>query len=156
MKILFVCSGNICRSPMAAEYARQRVSQCGLSHIVVESAGTLGIVGAPASAEAVLAMAEKGFDLGGHRSRGVSRSDIRTSELVLVMDHRHLEEIERRYFVPDARIYKLRAFQVSPEPASGAPDLSDPIGRSLGYYRKRLIEIMDSVDNLIIHVRHME
>ena len=156
MKMLFVCSGNICRSPMAAEYARQRVAQCGLSHIVIESAGTLGIEGAPASSEAVLAMAEERFDLSAHRSRGLRRSDIRTSEIVLVMDHRHLDVIEQRFRTPQAQIFLLRAFEHGPHPAAGAPDLSDPIGHSLKYYRERFAEIMDSVDNLIIYIKHME
>jgi protein-tyrosine-phosphatase len=141
---------------MAAEYARQRVAQSGLSHVVVDSAGTLGIQGAPASREAVLAMGEKGFDLSAHRSRGLRRADIRTSEMVLVMDHRHLEEIDSRFHSPGAKIFLLRAFEAGPDPASGAPDLSDPIGTSLNNYRDRLTEIMDSVDNLMIHLKHLE
>jgi protein-tyrosine phosphatase len=47
VKVLVVCSGNICRSPMAAEYLRHRAAHDGLSHLVVDSAGTLGIHGAP-------------------------------------------------------------------------------------------------------------
>jgi protein-tyrosine-phosphatase len=156
MRLLFVCSGNICRSPMAAEYAAQRVAQCGLSHIVVDSAGTLGINGAPASKEAVLAMEEKGYDLSEHRSRGLRRADIRASEMVLVMDHRHLDEIEHRFYSPGAKILLLRAFETGPDPVPGAPDLSDPIGTSLNNYRDRLTEIMDSVDNLMIHLKHLE
>jgi protein-tyrosine-phosphatase len=47
MKVLFVCDGNICRSPLAAEYLRHRAVREGLSHVVVDSAGILGIEGAP-------------------------------------------------------------------------------------------------------------
>ncbi len=154
MKILFVCSGNICRSPMAEEYARQRASQCGMSHLVVESAGTLGIEGASASAEAVQAMAELGFDLSSHRSRGLRSEDLRTADLVLAMDHRHLEEIARRFRPGDTPVRLLRAFESGPDPAPGAPDLADPIGSPVAVYRKRLQEIIDSVDNLLIYLRH--
>ena len=63
MKALVVCSGNICRSPMVEAYLRHRLARSGLSHVVVSSAGTLGIQGAPASPEAIVAMEEIGIDL---------------------------------------------------------------------------------------------
>ena len=63
MKVLFVCSGNICRSPMAAEYFRARAADAGLNHIVADSAGLLGIEGEPASLEAIRVMRDAGLDL---------------------------------------------------------------------------------------------
>ena len=64
MKVLFICSGNICRSPMAAAYLRHVVSGSpGRRAVEVESSGTLGIEGAPASDEAIVAMEEIGVDL---------------------------------------------------------------------------------------------
>ena len=53
MKVLFVCDGNICRSPMAAEYLRDRAVHSGLSHLLVESAGIVGFEGSPAAPLAV-------------------------------------------------------------------------------------------------------
>ena len=154
MRILFICSGNICRSPMAAEYARHRASQTGLSHLLVDSAGTLGIEGAPASDEAVVTLRTAGLDLTHHRSRGLRKDDITRSELILVMEHRHLETLDRRFPSRERGIYLLRAFEDGPDPTLGAPDLDDPIGLSLDVYQARFEEIRTTVDHLMIHLRN--
>ncbi len=155
MRILFICSGNICRSPMAAEYARHRAAQVGLSHHLVDSAGTLGIEGAPASGEAVTVLHEHGLDLSSHRSRGLRRSDLTASDMVLVMEHRHLEELEDRFTERVGETYLLRAFEDGPDPTPGAPDLDDPIGLPLENYRARFAEIRTAVDHLMIHLRSL-
>lgn len=154
MRILFLCSGNICRSPMAAEYARHRAAQAGLSHLLVDSAGTLGIEGAPASREAVQVLREHGLDLSGHRSRGLRRSDITGFDVVLVMEHHHLEELYHRFPAPAGAVHLLRAFDDGPDPAPGAPDLDDPIGLSLETYKARFREIRTAVDHLMMHLRN--
>ena len=154
MRIFFVCSGNICRSPMAAEYARHRAAQAGLSHLLVDSAGTLGIIGAPASEYAVQVLRESGLDLTSHRSRGVRKNDMTDSDLVLVMEHRHMAELEHRFPRREGSVYLLRAFDHGPDPASGAPDLDDPIQQPLDDYRARFAEIRTAVDHLVIHLRN--
>ena len=154
MRILFICSGNICRSPMAAEYARHRASRTGLSHLLVESAGTLGIEDAPASDEAVETLAKIGLDLTHHRSRGLRRDDIARSELILVMEHRHLEVLDHRFPARERGVYLLRAFEDGPDPTLGAPDLDDPIGLSPDVYQARFAEIRTAVDHLMIYLRN--
>jgi protein-tyrosine-phosphatase len=154
MRILFVCSGNICRSPMAAEYARHRAAQAGISHLLVDSAGTLGITGAPASEAAVQVLREAGLDLTSHRSRGLRKSDMTVSDLILVMEHDHLAELEHRFPGREDGVYLLRAFDDGPDPAHGAPDLDDPIQMPLDDYRARFAEIRTAVDHLMIHLRH--
>jgi protein-tyrosine-phosphatase len=155
MRILFICSGNICRSPMAAEYARHKAVQSGLDHLVVDSAGTLGIEGAPASEEAVKTLETFGLDITSHRSRGLRKGDMKGADRVLVMEHRHLDELERRFPGWDRRVYLLRAFEESPDPIHGAPDLEDPIGHPMSYYRERFEEIRKAVDNLMLHLRNV-
>ncbi len=156
IKVLIVCSGNICRSPMVAAYLRQRLADSGLSHVVVASAGTLGIAGAPASVLATAAMADIDIDLRDHRSRALSEADLKTSEIVLVMDHGHLEFIAARY--PDGRDqrYLLRAFERGPEPSSEAPDLDDPIGSDLDVFREQRETIRVCVDHFVLHLRNAE
>lgn len=154
MKILVVCSGNICRSPMVAEYLKHRLSREGLSHVVVSSAGTLGIDGAPASREAIKAMEEIDIDLSGHRSRGISAADVQSSDLVLAMDHRHLEELAVRYPTGRDMRHLLRAFEAGPEPDSSARDLEDPIGSRLSVFRKQRDVIRVCVDHLVLHLKH--
>ena len=155
MKVLFVCSGNICRSPMAAEYFRHRALQSGLSHVVVASGGTLGIVGQPASAEAVEALGEIGVDLSAHRSSGLDDTVLTTSDVVLAMSRDHLEELAHRFPGREGRRFLLRAFEQGPEADSNAPDLPDPIGEPLEQYRQSLKSIVRSVDHLAIYLRHL-
>jgi protein-tyrosine-phosphatase len=154
MKVLFVCSGNICRSPMAAEYMRHRLGDVGLAHVIVDSAGTLGIEGAPASGPAVRILAEHGVDLRGHRSRGLDRKDLRTADLVLAMSIDHITEIERVSPDPPGDVHLLRAFEHGVEPNGGAPDLPDPIGREDAVYRREFAVIRTCVEHVLLRLRN--
>jgi len=156
MKVLFVCSGNICRSPMAAEYARHRAARQGLSHVVVGSAGTLGIEGAPASGEAIRTLQEAGLDLTGHRSSGLTRADVRSSDLVVGMTHDHLEHVARLDPEGDDERWLLRAFERGAQPRGTAPGLDDPIGKSIEVYREQFGLIRTCVDHLVLYLRHRE
>ena len=154
MKVLVICSGNICRSPMVAAYLRHRLSRSGMAHVVVASAGTLGIEDSPASAEAIRAMAEIGIDLEGHRSRGLSAADLRSSELVIAMDGGQLETLAARF--PEGRDgrFLLRAFEAGIQPAANALDLDDPLGAPLSVFRKQRDLIRVCVDHLVLHLKH--
>ena len=133
-----VCSGNICRSPMAAEYLRHRAARDGLAHLVVASAGTLGIEGETASLQAVRAMEELGLDLSAHRSKGIAATDLVSADLVIAMSHDHLVELAHRFPDVGGERYLLRAFEDGPDPASDPRDLEDPIGRPIEVYREQL------------------
>lgn len=139
---------------MALAYFRRRAESAGLGHVLSDSAGTLGIEGAPAAPEAVQALREHDLDLSLHRSRGVSELDARTSDWIVAMTRNHLEEMARRF--PDARGRQvlLRAFEERPEPVEGAPDLDDPIGLPLEYYQRVFQRIRTCVDHLILHLKH--
>ena len=155
MKVLFVCDGNICRSPMAAEYLRHRAVREGLSHVLVDSAGLLGIEGSPAAPLAVQVADEAGVDLTRHRSRGITASDIRTADVIVAMTATHLEMLTRRYLGGSGEPrYLLRAFERGPNPIRGAPDLGDPIRDPVQKYRDAFIIIRTCVDHLILHLRH--
>lgn len=154
MKVLFVCAGNICRSPMAAGYLAHRAAVDGLSHLVVDSAGTLGIEAAPAAANAVRVAAENGFDLTRHRSRGVRRHDVLTSDLVIAMEERQLERLRDAF--PDAQptFSLLRAYEHGPVFDEGAPDLADPVGEALPAFRACFRTIRTCVDHLVLSLKH--
>lgn len=154
MKVLFVCSGNICRSPMAAEYFRQRAAQSGLSHVIVESAGTLRIEGQPASDDAVRAMDEIGVDLRQHRSTGISEALLRTSDITVAMARDHLDYLARYHPQGEDERLLLRAFEAGSRPGSSPRDLDDPIGKPLGVYRELVPLVVRCVDHLVLHLRH--
>jgi len=148
MNVLFVCSGNICRSPMAAACLRDRAARHGPAGLVVDSAGLLGITGEPASAEAVAVLGEIGIDLAAHRSRGVAPADALRFDLIVGMTARHLVELREMWPEHRGTLTALRAFERGPTPDPRAPDLDDPIGRSIEFYRRRLAEIRRSVEHL--------
>ena len=154
MKVLFVCDGNICRSPLAAEYTRARSVHSGLSHLVVDSAGLLGIEGSPAAPLSIAVGTEEGIDLSRHRSRGVRRSDMQTADLVVAMTLRQLETLASRFPAMGGRRVLIRAFEGSPVPAGGAPELDDPITGPVEGYRTAFATIRTCVDHLLLHLKH--
>ncbi len=149
MKILIVCSGNICRSPMVAEYLRHRAAESGLDQLVVDSAGTLGIENQPAAPEAIETLREIGLDLSGHRSRGIAEIDLRTSDALIGMSRIHLESVAVGYRQAPRERWLLRAFQRGPLPAPRARELRDPIGEPLQAYRECFEIIRPCVDHLV-------
>ena len=89
-RILFVCSGNTCRSPLAERLARREAEERGLDDVEVRSAGTFAGRGAPASRGAVLAARRQGLDLSGHRSTPLGPELVEWADLVLAMTNAHL------------------------------------------------------------------
>ena len=83
--ILVVCTGNICRSPIAEGFLRELLQDRGIDGILVESAGVSGLRGYPADPEAVRAAAEQGFDISRHRARRVNHKMIERADLLLAM-----------------------------------------------------------------------
>ena len=140
-KILFVCTGNLCRSPMAAGLMRQRLAAAGLDgHVQVASAGVYAIPGRPASAYAVDVMAERGVDISQHRSRDLTLADIERADLILVM-----EEAHRRSIFHLAPQHLRKVFLLS-EMAGRHHDIEDPYGDPIEEYRRCADELEDLLD----------
>lgn len=140
MKILFVCTGNTCRSPLAEAIARKFAIERGLHDVEVASAGTSAWDGAPASDGALLVGMERNMDLSQHRSQSLTRELVRDQDLVLAMGPHHLERIEalggagKAYLLADYASYG----------ASVRP-ISDPIGAELDVYRATSDELEEEI-----------
>ena len=97
LRILFVCTGKLCRSPMAAGIARfviDTVYPERSDGVEVASAGTAGLDGDPATGGAVMAMKMRGIDISDHRARTVTEGITASSDLVLTMEEGHISYVE--------------------------------------------------------------
>jgi protein-tyrosine phosphatase len=125
ISVLFVCLGNICRSPMAEGVFRHVLDEEGLSdRYKVDSAGTGGWhVGESPDARSVRTAASHGVTLSGH-ARQIRPEDFRTFDYVVAMDRSNLDDLERyRAGVGgDAALYLLREFDPEGEPGAEVPD----------------------------------
>jgi protein-tyrosine-phosphatase len=140
MRILFVCTGNTCRSALADALARKVVVERGLPELEVQSAGTSAWDGAPASDGALLVGLERALDLSQHRAQTLTRELVRDADLVLAMGPHHLERIEA--LGGGGKAYLLTEF--ASHGASARP-VSDPIGGELDVYRATADELEQEV-----------
>jgi glycine hydroxymethyltransferase len=128
--ILFICTGNICRSPMAEALFRRAVKGRGEFRAV--SAGIGAMAGQPPSAHSVRAMRELGEDISAQRSQMLSAELVRSADLILGMTHSHADTVALLYPPAAEKTFLLREFDETLEPYE--KDISDPIGCSYDVY----------------------
>ena len=144
MKILFVCSGNTCRSPLAAAIMNARLAKAAPPTTVsAESAGTSAWDGAPASEGSYLIALERGLDLSAHRARMLTSDIVQRADLVLAMSPAHAD---RATSLGGARkTFTLTEFAGD---VDGDPEISDPMGGDVADYRATA----DRLESLIARV----
>ncbi|WP_368733211.1 low molecular weight protein-tyrosine-phosphatase [Streptomyces alkaliphilus] len=162
MRVCFVCTGNICRSPMAAAVLRRRLAEDGLAdRVVVESAGTDGWhTGDPADTRAVATLLASGYDAG-HAARRFEAEEFPHHDLVVALDTGHLRRLRALAPASDGadpgptdRIRLLRSFDPSPE-AERSPDVPDPYWGDAEAFEECLEMIEAAMPGLLATIREL-
>jgi low molecular weight protein-tyrosine phosphatase len=148
--VLMVCTGNICRSPMAEGLLRKMLPESLKPVVTVRSAGTHGLHGNRAEPFAVMAAGGYGADISGHRARTLEPGMIRGADLVLAMENYHITKINALHFFRCRYALLLGSF--SPEREN--PEIEDPYGHPLTDYETCAAEILACMPLLIDHIRH--
>ena len=151
IKILFVCLGNICRSPTAEGVFLRHVEEAGLQdRIVVDSAGTGDYhIGEPPDPRAREAALRRGYDLTALRARQVSKADFVEFDYVLAMDEQNLSALAR--WCPMEHVHKLRLF--TEFCSTGACPVPDPYAGGPQGFEVVLDMVEDSAQGLLRHLR---
>lgn len=144
--VLFVCTGNTCRSPMAKALARQW--QGGNPEWEVDSAGASAVPGQRASEGAIRVMEEKKLDLSGHRSQPLTQALIDAADLVVVMTDSHKSSVLHRFPGAAGRVVLLNEFNAR----HPGEDVPDPFGMKTEVYRAIRDEIEAAMPELMMHL----
>ncbi|MBF0522758.1 MAG: threonylcarbamoyl-AMP synthase [Candidatus Omnitrophica bacterium] len=145
--ILFVCTGNSCRSVMAEYLLKQAVK--GREDVEVLSAGTGVFFHTAASLETVAVLKEQGMNASGHQSQPLTGMMIKKADLIFVMTREHRHQVLERVPEVEQRIYLLKEFVHSPEGMKEDLDIPDPIGTSHESYRQCLGVIKEAVKKIV-------
>ena len=145
-KLIFVCTGNTCRSPMAEGLLISLLgSNCGWE---ISSAGVHASDGLPASSGAVAALRDQGLDISGHRSRRLTPSLIQGADLLVTMTNSHRDAVLALAPESEGKVFLLKSFGI----AQCAADIYDPVGEALDVYRRVRDEIDAALPDLILYM----
>lgn len=150
--IVFVCTGNICRSPMAEYALKDQLGAHSDWHVL--SAGLAAGIGQPPSRNGCSAMKELGIDMGLHKSRPLDGELVDLASIIVVMTSAHAEQIKALFPGAEEKVFLLKTF--TSDETDGCMDVDDPIGGNLIVYRKSRDEIVSCISGLVAFMNCLE
>lgn len=148
-RILFICTGNICRSPFAKALFDKLVNERGLAGIKADSAGLLALPGNAATAMAQRVAAEHQVDLSGHSAKSVSAELLGWCDLALVMEKSHEEDLLSSFPEATGKVLLLRYFA---RRGSRRRGVADPYGLHYEAYRFCFLDIHEAISGLLAYL----
>jgi protein-tyrosine phosphatase len=142
MKVVFVCTGNTCRSPMAEALMKNKIQQSELD-ITVDSCGTNVYESEPVNHKAVEALKTIGINCFIHASRQINKSDLETADVVLTMTQQQKYSITKVY-----GDYKYKVFTINEYARDSKDDVTDPYGKSQIFYNFCVNELNTLIEEL--------
>ncbi len=146
-KIVFVCTGNICRSAMAHQYLQTKVKQLGIENdFLIDSCGIYASTGEQSTRYAIEVMKNYDVNMLSHRAKNIYDLDLKDYDMILCMTEEHKRVLASIF--PDlyTKIYTLKEYN---QLSSSDKDIKDPWGYDLKTYQECAKEIVDNVDQLL-------
>ena len=155
MNILFVCTGNTCRSSMAEGVFKHLLQENSIKNIAVSSAGISAFDGDVANKNAISVLNNRGIDISSHSARQIDDAILNTSDLILTMTDSHKRILSK--YAPEFlnKIFTLRefAYKISDEISDGINlDIDDPYGMDYNVYEMCMDEIETELKKIIKNV----
>lgn len=153
-KVMFVCTGNICRSAMAHGYMQEKVNRAyDKNNYLISSCGIYAVTGEKSTNNAVLAMKDYNVNLENHRATNINDIDIENYDIILCMTMQHKRNVLELFPKLIGKVFTLKEYVNSNEVYK---DIDDPWGLNLQVYKDCAKVIVENVDKLILKLEEGE
>ena len=155
MNILFVCTGNTCRSSIAEGIFKEKLKTINEKNIKVSSAGISAVEGQPANEKSIKVLKSKGIDISLHRSKQLTDDMVNGSDLILTMTLSHKKIIKECFLNSINKVFTLKEYAqiISNEKIyRNNLDIADPYGMDYNVYDQSMREIETELDKIVNNI----